>query len=285
MAKYKVGDKVRVRSDLKDDGDRYYMEDKSEWWYFYENMQEFLGEVVTIANFDEGDNAYEIEEDDGEDYWADEMFEGLAEETPKTFKVGDRVIASDNLNIHKDQPGTIVRVDLDRDYKYCVKFDARPGSRLWSDVTSLIEEKEPEPIQVNVNINININYDNACWYCRKGGLVDLYFDGQPYICPHCGRVCNSTEQMTKSHTPDKPAKKESKPLTTEELKALPDGTKVFTVWINNGKPQLTDDYTCWRTKKGTRLNRKHGTQDFTLGNGEDYYVYLEMPEGAVDSGK
>ena len=151
---FKVGDKVRVKSDLIAYKHKYYMSDRKEYWYVYDNMLSFCGKVVTISNFDENDNAYEIEEYDDEDYWADEMFEGLAEEV-----------------------------------------------------------KQPEPIQVNVTVNVNINYDNACWYCRKGGLVDLYFNGHLGICPHCGRVCNSTEQMTKSHKPDKPVKKENKPLT------------------------------------------------------------------------
>lgn len=50
----------------------------------------------------------------------------------------------------------------------------------------------PTPTPVNVNITVNIdNYANACWYCRKDGIVDLYLAGRPGICPNCRRVCNN----------------------------------------------------------------------------------------------
>lgn len=67
--KYKVGDKVRVRSDLeKNKG--------YGGWYTSEGMVKMRGEIVTIRGV--GSSAYELEEN----YlmWTDEMFEGLVED-------------------------------------------------------------------------------------------------------------------------------------------------------------------------------------------------------------
>ena len=151
-------------------------------------------------------------------------------------------------------------------------------------------EPTPEPIQVNVNVTVNISYENSCWYCRKGGLVDRYFAGKPGICPNCGRVCNAIAQSTQSYKPVEPVKedkKENKPLTTEELKALPNGTRVFVVETNYGNERLKQKFTCWRTVKENKLVRNYGFCWISECNHDDkptsYHVYLEKPEGAVDS--
>lgn len=83
MAKYKVGDKVRVRSDLKL-GRRYLMEDEETGDSFVEPMDNLLGKVVTIKEIA---TKYRIEEMTYN--WTDEMFEGLAEEAG--FHVYDTV--------------------------------------------------------------------------------------------------------------------------------------------------------------------------------------------------
>lgn len=71
MAKYKVGDKVRVRSDLK--MERYTMEDGITTDLVVVGMMRFAGQVVTIKSVY---RKYRIEEYDCN--WTDEMFEGLA---------------------------------------------------------------------------------------------------------------------------------------------------------------------------------------------------------------
>lgn len=76
--KYKVGDKVRVRSDLEagcDYGDR----------YFYSDMANFIGKTVTIKKV-HVDGNFSIVEDFGNYYWVDEMFEGLVEEKKEKHK-------------------------------------------------------------------------------------------------------------------------------------------------------------------------------------------------------
>lgn len=84
MSKYKVGDKVRVRSDLVV-GKLYYMDDKRESNSFVENMVDFRGKVVKITDIRCGQ--YGIE---GSIFrWTDEMFEPVSK-----FKVGDYVIGN-----------------------------------------------------------------------------------------------------------------------------------------------------------------------------------------------
>ena len=62
MAKYKVGDKVRVRTDLEDEV-KYWMDDKSDYWYFDCSMENQSGKVVTISYVCK--TYYQIEEDVG----------------------------------------------------------------------------------------------------------------------------------------------------------------------------------------------------------------------------
>lgn len=69
--KYKVGDRVRVRRDLKNDvgyGSRHTVKE----------MMDYKGNVVTISEV--RTNCYWIEEDKKAWVWADEMFEGLVED-------------------------------------------------------------------------------------------------------------------------------------------------------------------------------------------------------------
>lgn len=70
--KYKVGDRVRIRKDLKDD-ERYGRN------YADEDMEEMAGQIVTITY--ENNNHYEIKEDENEHWWTDEMFEGYVKPT------------------------------------------------------------------------------------------------------------------------------------------------------------------------------------------------------------
>ncbi len=69
--KYKVGDKVRVRSDLKNNvsyGSQCTVEE----------MMDYKGNVVTISEV--GQTCYQIEGDEEGWSWTDEMLEGLVEE-------------------------------------------------------------------------------------------------------------------------------------------------------------------------------------------------------------
>ena len=238
----------------------------------------------------------------GFDYWSDEMFEGLAEETPTNkLKVGDRfIVVKANIKSKEKWIGTTFTVsNLNPNGEkqpphYGVNNEHNCIYIWFEDEIKKVEEAAPAaPITVNLNID---TYANSCWHCRKGGIVDLYLNGRPGICPSCGRVCNVTAKQVKVKTVTTSTVKEVKEnkwLTNEELHALSDGTRVFTVKTTNGVEELKDMFTCWRTvkrdstnPKHTRLTRKNGfcyVKECNNDSGESYHVYLEKPEDAVDS--
>ena len=82
--KYKVGDKVRVRKDLKC-GEWYTNKSKSCGVLVTKGMSRFIGKEVTIiATSPYGD--YRIKEDNEPREWAEILFEGLANEAPSITK-------------------------------------------------------------------------------------------------------------------------------------------------------------------------------------------------------
>ena len=82
--KYKVGDKVRIKSldwynENKDDYGYVNLRENTDSHYnFFTGQSDFCGEVITIAKV--SDNFYDAIEDDGYWFWTDEMIEGLVEE-------------------------------------------------------------------------------------------------------------------------------------------------------------------------------------------------------------
>ena len=79
MAKFKVGDKVMVRSDLNENG-RYYSEDYETWGDCVGDMIDLRGKTVTIKEVGRT-GKYVIFE--GGYSWTDDMFSGLATEHPR----------------------------------------------------------------------------------------------------------------------------------------------------------------------------------------------------------
>lgn len=101
--KYKVGDKVRVRRDLRistNYGD----------YMFVSGMDDYKGSVVTIS--DVFSNVYYIKEDKGKWGWTDELFEGLAEDeltAEEAIKIQAEICSSlsncANCPIYKEKGG------------------------------------------------------------------------------------------------------------------------------------------------------------------------------------
>ena len=205
MAKFKVGDKVRRINCRNRWGDGRTLE---------------VGTICTVVKVYPGGVDVEV---DGINYDGNTStnFE-LVEEEPREFKVGDRIRVNEKglsnwpkLKLEGVDLGTVI------DYRHRndigIQFDKKFGGHdcggngedgyCWwvaEDEIELVEEEtkeepkeEPTPTPV-VNVNVTVNlYENACWYCRKGGLVDLYLAGAMGICPSCGRVCNDTTPTPK----------------------------------------------------------------------------------------
>ena len=224
------------------------------------------------------------------------------------FKEGDRVKAvapCDEQDRFIGEIGTIITVLEDsRDaLPILVRFDndvdghgvgEHKGHEWWCEADSLelfVEEPKPtKPILIIDDTPPKEDYSNSCWYCRKGGLVDLYLNGDMGICPKCGRLCNAPPSVApiKGFKHSKVAEPTTnEPLTTEELNALANGSKVFVVETENGVEQLHSHYTCWRTVSEGKLKRRGGfcwIDECNKSTGTSYNVYLEKPDGAVDSG-
>jgi hypothetical protein len=84
MMKYKVGDKVRVRKDIKC-GEWYTNKSKSCGALITKEMSRFIGNEVTIAAISPY-GGYYIKEDDEPHAWEEFLFEGLANEAPSIVK-------------------------------------------------------------------------------------------------------------------------------------------------------------------------------------------------------
>ena len=69
--KFKVGDKVRIKENLKEGNDYKY--------YVHSNMQNLAGKIVTIESVRE--ESYKIEQDNGYWDWTEDMFEEIKKPT------------------------------------------------------------------------------------------------------------------------------------------------------------------------------------------------------------
>lgn len=92
--KYKVGDKVRIKSIdwYNQNKDVSLIESTNSYYNFIAIMQDFCGKVMTISSVNS--YYYDMVEDAGEYFWTDEMIERLVERDGKTYpyKIGDRVV-------------------------------------------------------------------------------------------------------------------------------------------------------------------------------------------------
>lgn len=87
--KYKVGDKVRIRTDLKV-GERY------DGVPIREEMIGLVGKTLTISNvndFGEGDISYYLNEDEDCYHWTDSMFEDAMTNADRIRNMSDEELA------------------------------------------------------------------------------------------------------------------------------------------------------------------------------------------------
>ena len=106
--KYRPGDKVKVRSDLK-------INDKYEKYVVIKEMQKFSGKVVTIADclWD----GYSILEDNRDNGWTDEMFEDIKED-----KMDSNTLQINMNNLSDEERNTLLSL---------VEKANKPVNKVW----------------------------------------------------------------------------------------------------------------------------------------------------------
>lgn len=133
--KFKLGDKVRVKGTLK-------LADT----YKYRGR---IGKIVTIALIDVDECVYKIDTAPDYYFFADSLEHYNGEHAVKErYKVGDRVIAVDNIGAHPDgAPGVIRNIFNDypdnNNFDYGVRYDNDDCGTLWSNIICLDGERVP----------------------------------------------------------------------------------------------------------------------------------------------
>lgn len=94
MSRYKVGDIVTVRSDLRE-GESYYMDDGNNYNNVITEMLELRGKTVRISRVDRYDGQYQLYEDLSGCYWTDEMFESMLPAENDTTVIDDSEMVFD----------------------------------------------------------------------------------------------------------------------------------------------------------------------------------------------
>lgn len=150
--KYKVGDKVKVKSDLKENtsyGGKIFVRD----------MAVYRGKNVEISKVH--DDAYCIKESDREWFWTDKMFEGLAE---------DELAAEEAIKIQAEMCRCIMckdcEIDKIRDDSHyeCTEFRSKNPGKVLEILKQWKKDHEKKEVEVEF-----------AWYAvikdEKGSIV------------------------------------------------------------------------------------------------------------------
>lgn len=154
--KYKVGDKVRVRSDLKENI-RYGGQ------IFVRDMAVHCGKNVEISKV--YDDAYCIKESDREWFWTDEMFEGLAEDE-LTAEEAIKVLADMCTRECKNcELGKLVKESR---YSFCSAYRREHPDKVVEILKQWKEDHEKKEIEVElayvVRVIEDLGYTKRCVY-------------------------------------------------------------------------------------------------------------------------
>lgn len=126
--KFKLGDKVRVKDSSK---------------VFHSQYRGRVGKITAVALFDVDEHGYEVDFAPGYYFFADSLEHYDAErDADMEYKVGDRVIAVDNIGEHPNGSRGIITAiyknpPKNDDFDYRVKYDDDRVSNLWSNIVSL----------------------------------------------------------------------------------------------------------------------------------------------------
>jgi hypothetical protein len=163
--KYKVGDKVRIKSidwynENNVNGDD--ILENIGIFPFFPYMARFCGQVLTIKDIHI--TYYTMEETDYYTCWTDEMIEGLVEEETKPkFKVGDRVIVSDTSGIWEI-------TDMKDNTLYSLKRENHTATlTTYGGFLTLHEGTSDETIESKVEDELLDEYEELTDRAFKGG--------------------------------------------------------------------------------------------------------------------
>lgn len=165
MAKYKPGDRVRVRKDLKI-GTTYYMADGINRDSFEPRMARLKGKIVTIEKITDLDK-YWIKESAYN--WTDEMLEPVINETIIIYRKDSKVIALDKTTGKKAEAKCSPEDEFDfyigADLAYKRLRESAPNFKLGEIVIALPDN--------NYGITTN-GWIGRVTRIRENGLIDLY---------------------------------------------------------------------------------------------------------------
>ena len=178
--KYKIGDKVRVRDDLRL-GEVYKMDNGTDYDSVVFEMLKLKGKEVTISTYTDS-NKYLVSEDRDCWNWTDEMFSGLATrpervtEKEPNFKIGQfvRVINNDTNNFPIGQIVQIIKFNKNK-----VLCEGYCCDRRWIDTQTMFDyqiEELPEEAEHDsvagwltadeVSKRIKEHYENGMDRCQ-----------------------------------------------------------------------------------------------------------------------
>lgn len=126
--KFKLGDKVRVKDSSK---------------VLHSQYRGRVGKITAVVFFDVYEYGYEVDFAPGYYFFADSFEHYDAErDTDMEYKVGDRVIAVDNIGSHPNGSRGIITAiyknpTQNDEFDYRVKYDDDKCSNLWSKIVSL----------------------------------------------------------------------------------------------------------------------------------------------------
>lgn len=147
--RYKVGDKVKVRSDLKENI-RYGGQ------IFVRDMAVHCGKNVKISKV--YDDAYCIKESDREWFWTDEMFEGLAEDE-LTAEEANKVLADMCTRECKNcELGKLVKESR---YSFCSAYRREHPDKVVEILKQWKEDHEKKEIEVELAYVVRVIEDTG----------------------------------------------------------------------------------------------------------------------------
>lgn len=168
---YKVGDKVKIREDLEID--RRYNK-----CLFIEDMEKYKGKIATITRVTttQHDNFgkisdYDIDIDDGDWCWTDDMFEDECK-YPSKFKIGDEVRVRKDLEVNKDYNGLTLSDAMYRCHDIMTIKSADDDNYLCEENGYWWGEDMLEKIgETEENVGMTVEYLLNKTDVEKGGLI------------------------------------------------------------------------------------------------------------------